>query len=218
MQVDYKQKYLKYKGKYEQLKQIRGGGEWFDNLFSNKQTNIKEKFIQNFYLIYDIINIITLKNKIKKIKNDYDNIDKQYNFTYFDDNYITANIIDNLPLYDPESNSEYYVWYRRAIIQINRQIKKSETFDYVRVNVKLKDEDVISDITNNIANKNTNITVIMNNPIKKPYIFYIVNLLYLELFEAEPDNTLEGYIKINNKPELFEAEPDNTLEGYIQNK
>ncbi len=26
MQVDYKQKYLKYKGKYEQLKQIRGGG------------------------------------------------------------------------------------------------------------------------------------------------------------------------------------------------
>jgi hypothetical protein len=57
MQVDYKQKYLKYKGKYEQLKQIRGGGaedEFIDLIFNN---------INKINSLNDIKNKITDINK-----------------------------------------------------------------------------------------------------------------------------------------------------------
>jgi hypothetical protein len=60
MQLDYKQKYIKYKGKYEQLKQIRGGGA-DENEMPTKQF---EFFINGILEIPDTTLVADMKNYI----------------------------------------------------------------------------------------------------------------------------------------------------------
>jgi hypothetical protein len=66
MQVDYKQKYLKYKAKYEQLKQIRGGG----NEFTTLQFKLFLPVIINL-LIDNINNKDSCDNMIKEMLTTY---------------------------------------------------------------------------------------------------------------------------------------------------
>jgi hypothetical protein len=127
MQVDYKQKYLKYKGKYEQLKHLKGGG------------GMKDKIID--IIIKDIDNIDHTNDDYLKYINEYNNkIINKLNYIETEYNILCKEYDDILIKFNKENPHDDYIYYIKQKLediinddyQQNKDKENNFYFIYIR--------------------------------------------------------------------------------------